>query len=187
MWKLKLAVGIILSLVLTTISIAFFLPQTSSMPLNKLTLKIVLNQTSDFHLSLSAIDTEQTYSSDYQLNIPENFYLIKIFDSGNNILFSGKVSNVDIIYPAEQFGPNISSSNGGGNFLTNPSSQIVLYLPFYLVAKKIVFYDQVNNDKLDISLNKLTIPNNYIKSLCGNGICDFNENIFSCPKDCLHF
>ncbi len=185
MSKLKILIAIILGLIFTTIIVAFFIPETTRMPLSHLVLKLVAHQTQSGELSLEQISLENLYPSDYKISFKENYYTIKILSKDNEELFSGQVLKKQIIPPAETGDFFETTHNFVGEGLTEKSiEEILVYLPYYKQAQKVIFLDEDGKEKLTVQLNDLKLPENYSKKLCGNGICDFNENLFSCFSDC---
>ncbi|MBI2641767.1 hypothetical protein HYW87_04215, partial [Candidatus Roizmanbacteria bacterium] len=65
-----------------------------------------------------------------------------------------------------------------------PLSELIVVLPYFITGDKVIFLDENKEEKLSFSLKDLKLPEGYTKKLCGNGICDFNENILSCFNDC---
>jgi hypothetical protein len=145
--------------------------------------KVVLRQTPDYTLSLKTLSVENSYSSDYKLAIPYGYYTVKIRGDGDNELFSGTVAKNKVIFPADEIELQEGEGSSSGVAL-EPLSEIALYLPYYTRAKKIIFYDEKNLEKLQVDFGEIGLPEDYTRRLCGNGICDFNENILFCFKDC---
>ena len=104
-------------------------------------------------------------------------------ESGDKVFFSGKVAKNKVSFPPYE----ILSENEeptSSDITLAPLSEITLFLPYFTRAKKIVFFDEKNVEKLKVDLDEITLPKDYTKRLCGNGICDFNENVLVCYKDC---
>ena len=101
---------------------------------------------------------------------------------GNVVFFSGKISKNLFRYPPDEI--ELESEQAPADLSVDPLSEIVLFLPYYPRAKKIVFYDENNLEKLQVDHTKVTLPKDYSKKLCGNGICDFSENTIFCYNDC---
>lgn len=182
--KLKIFVGITLSLLLTTLAVVFLVPQTPSMPISHQTLKITLKQDNNGNLTIENLRLDNLYPSNYQLKLTKNFLNIKIIGSSDKILFSGQVNNKVIIPPVD-FGES-GGTTTNQQAIFKQLDKIILYLPYYTSSRKIILTDDKGNQKLEVNLGNLKLPADYVRNLCGNGICDFNENLISCPKDCLH-
>lgn len=101
-------------------------------------LKLVINQYQHL-LTLKDIGFEEVYPSDYKLELVSDFYTVKIIHPNRDILFSGKVANKIILY-------------GEGEPIEKIPQQLVLYLPDFQEAERIVFYDEAGNLKLTIYL-----------------------------------
>lgn len=153
-------------------------------------LRINLSQLPDYRLSLQQIALLQGYPSDYQLNIKGYYYILKILAEDNQILFTGQVSNTNIIFPPDDAdsGFILSSQAKKSEDLTIvPMEEIMLNLPYYKKSQKLILSDENGTIKFEtvIDHKKLQIPlvSNY---LCGNGICDVSENVLSCISDCKY-
>lgn len=183
MTKFKIILAILAVLILVT-SFTFFLSSRSgNKPVSHAAVKVVLGQTPDYTLSLKTLSVENSYSSDYKLAVPYGYYNVKIIGDGDSEFFSGTVARNKVAFPPDE----IELQNGetsSVNVTLEPLSEIALYLPYYTRAKKIVFYDEKNLEKLQVDLGETSLPEDYTRRLCGNGICDFNENILFCFKDC---
>lgn len=183
MTKIRIILIILGGLVVLALPTVYFLSQSRNMPVSHAAVRLILGQTQDYRLSLKTLAVENVYSSDYQLEIPSGHYNAKIMGSDDVVFFSGKISKNLVRYPPD--GIDV----GGGqveqaNIMVEPLSEIILLLPFYPRAKKIVLYDEKNVEKLQVDLTKVTLPKDYNKKLCGNGICDISENIIFCYNDC---
>ena len=169
--------------VLLTLPIIYFASQSRNIPVSRAAIKVVLGQTQDYRLSLNTLAVENSYSSDYQLEIPFGYYNIKILGDDDTVFFSGKVNKNLVRYPPDEMEVE-SKQTTPPDLSVEPLSKIVLFLPYYTRGKKIVFFDEKNVEKLQVDLHKVTLPKDYAKKLCGNGVCDFSENFLSCYKDC---
>lgn len=183
MAKFRIILIILGGLVFLTLPIIYFASQSINNPVSHAAVKVVLGQTTDYRLLLKTLAVENAYSSNYQLEIPHGHYNLKILGEADVVLFSGKVSKDLVRYPPDEIGVE-SEQTAPPVLLAEPLNEIVLFLPYYPRAKKIVFFDENNLQKLQIELKKIKLPKDYSKKLCGNGICDFNENLLLCYKDC---
>lgn len=183
MSKFKLGLIILGCFVLLTLPIIYFASQSRNVPVSRAAIKVVLGQTQEYKLTLKTLAVENAYFSNYQLEIPHGYYNLKIVGHGDVVFFSGKVSKNLVRYPPDEL--EVENGQATPPYLSvEPLSEIVLFLPYYPRAKKIVFFDENNVEKLQIDLTKITLPKDYSKKLCGNGICDFNENLLFCYEDC---
>lgn len=181
MRKLK----IILPIIIVSILIGFtsiYLSKSKLKPVSHAALKVVLNQTRDYRLSLRNISGENSYSSDYKLPIPYGYYVVKIIGEDGTELFSGKVEKNRVFFPPYEIDEKEESKSSVTTL--EPISEMTLLLPFFSGAEKIILYDQNNQEKLEVDISKIELPKNYSQNNCGNGICDNNENFIFCFRDC---
>ncbi len=182
MTKTKLILAITTGLALTLLTIGYFLPRSKNRPVSHAALKLVLEQTPDYKLIYKDLSLENSYSSDYKLEIPYGYYNFKILGGRGEVLFFGKVAKNRVHFPPYEI--NSQNEELSTELTVAPLSDITLFLPYFTQAKKVVFFDENNVEKYQVELNEVTLPKDYTKKLCGNGICDFNENIIFCYKDC---
>ena len=180
MTKFKIILAITVILILVT-SFTLFLSQSKNKPVNHAAIKVVLGQTPDYKLSLKSLSVEDAYSSDYKLAIPFGHYEVKIIGKNEVELFSGKVEKNKVIFPPYEIE---EPSDSTIKTTMEPLSEITVFLSYFTHAKKVVFLDEKNIEKLQVDIENLSLPQDITKKLCGNGICDSNENIFFCYKDC---
>src|SRR3989338_6689059 len=183
MTKFRIILIILGALVVLTLPVVYFLSQSRNIPVSHAAVRLILGQTPDYRLSLRTLAVENAYSSEYQLAIPTGHYNVKIMGETGAVFFSGKISKNLVRYPADEI--DVKGERAPRpDLLVEPLGEIVLLLPYYPRAKKIVFFDENNVEKMQVDLTKVTLPKDYSKKLCGNGICDSNENILFCYKDC---
>jgi len=157
MTKTKIILAITTGLVLTLLTIGYFLSQAKNKPVSHAAMRVMLGQTTDYRLSLKALSSEQAYSSDYKLAIPYGHYNIKILDAKENELFSGRVGKNKVAFPPDEIGSEESEISSTGVTL-EPLKEMILFLPYFTAAKKIVFYDEKNLEKFQIDVSKLSLP-----------------------------
>ena len=141
--KLFINLGAIL---ITALILGFIPTVRAAQPVPDFRLNIVINQANDYTLNLNSIGLEAGPYVSYGLNYPSNYYLIKIVDTNNAELFSGKILKSYQTLPPD-FVPvtNFTSET----IITNP---INLYLPYFNEAAKVQIFDENNNLKLEIIL-----------------------------------
>lgn len=171
---------IISAMLLVPLLVLFIFFQWTSLnsPLLHQTVQITLDQDQNKELQLAEIHVRDTYPDDYKLDLSQDYYTVNLYHRDGSLLLSGKELYQDTL---------VSSPETDGDFST-PSAKlrkkIVLYLPYYKNAQKVVISDEFNNAKLEFNLDDYLLKPVKIQNLCGNGICDQNENIFSCYTDC---
>ena len=74
--------------------------------------------------------------------------------------------------------PETGEITGGGVVSLNYTN-FTLYLPYYENAKEIKIYDFYGVELLTIPVSQFS------KDLCGDGTCQFYEDMKSCPADCV--
>ncbi|MBI4225719.1 hypothetical protein HY612_01260 [Candidatus Roizmanbacteria bacterium] len=183
MVKLKIILISLAVLVFTTLAFAYFAPQSKNTPVSHVAIRLVLDQTPDYRLSVKTLGVENAYFSDYKLDIPFGYYNIKILGNKNVAFFSGKVAKNKVSFPPYEIVPQDEGPSSSVTII-EPLGQIGLFLPYFPQAKKIIFLDEKKQEKLQVDIAKLGLPKDFSKKLCGNGICDFNENFLRCYKDC---
>ena len=119
---------------------------SAAQPVPDFRLNIVINQASDFTLSLNSIGLEEGPFVSYGLNYPSNYYLIKMVDNNNAELFSGKILKSYQTLPPD-FVPvtNFTSET----IIADP---INLFLPYFNEATKVQLFDENIVLKLEIIL-----------------------------------
>ncbi|OGK13472.1 hypothetical protein A3I50_01315 [Candidatus Roizmanbacteria bacterium RIFCSPLOWO2_02_FULL_37_9] len=183
MSKLKIFLLIIGVFVITVLFFSYFLTKKDEGPIEGMALSIVLRQSPEYKLSLKSIDIKQALTSDYQLNVPFGYYNLKILTEKEKLLLAGKVAKDKVNFPPYTIG-DLVEEELPVNIIVEPLNEIVLYLPFFPKAKKVVITDENGIKKFEIETARLQLAKNVLIKLCGNGICDFNENLFACFKDC---
>src|SRR3989344_3578186 len=103
MTKFKIILGIIAIIILSSVA-TLMLSQKRDKPVSRAAVKVVLNQTPDYRLSLKALTVESSYSSDYKLTVPFGHYNVKIIADKDTALFSGRVGKNKVIFPPDVFG-----------------------------------------------------------------------------------
>jgi len=183
MTKLKFILPVTIILVIALLITGLYLPKQKNTPVSHAAVRVKLNQSEGYELSLEALSVENSYYSDYKLAQPFGYYTIKIFDSNKKEIFSGRAEKNKVFFPPYEVASPRRYEEGASPD-AEPLDEIILLLPFFPKAKKLVLSDDKNQEKLTLDLTKITLPKNLIKNFCGNGICDSNENIVSCFKDC---
>lgn len=181
MFKLKIISSAVIVFILTVL-ITTYLSKSKVKQVSHAAVKVVLDQTSDYKLSLKSLSSENAYSSDYKLTIPYGYYNVKIIGNNDKELFSGKVEKNRVSFPPYEVEVKEESEQSAPSF--EPLNEMTLLLPYFTNAKKIIFFDENNWEKFQIDISSLVFPEDYSKKLCGNGICDFGENIIFCYNDC---
>jgi hypothetical protein len=154
-------------------------------PVTGYRLNTVINQASDFTLTLTSIGLENGPYVGYTLNYPNNFYLIKIIDKNNAELFSGKTPRSyqtlppDFV-PVTDFTPQ--------TIIANP---INLLLSYFNEATKIQLFDENNVLKLEINLADHKLQGlKYRYAACDLcGYCSRNQTVpqsWSACQKCLY-
>ncbi len=90
--------------------------------------------------------------------------------------------NDEILYSLNFGAPNIQCSDtfgkeASGGCTAKESGEFSLQLPYFKTAKLISIYDQ--NDKMVLAADVSSFA-----QLCGDNICQENENALTCPQDC---
>ena len=181
MSKTKIILSILVGLILTVITTTY-LAKSKVKSVSHAALEVKLNQTPDYKLSLKSLSGENSYSSDYKLPIPYGYYLVKIIGEDGAELFSGKVEKNRVTFPPYEVDGGDESKPTVATL--EPISEMTLLLPFFSKAKKIIFLDEKNLEILEVDISKTELPENYTQNFCGNGICDSNENLIFCYRDC---
>ncbi len=151
--NLKIAVAIIGSLFLSFILVKYLYPQTGRIAPENLAIKTTLAQSPEMNLSIRSLNVEAVKSSNYLLNLDQDYYEFKMLDVKENIIYSGKVLNRYVIPPPD-FMPPGKTPKGAVEIPQN----LTLYLPYFKDAKKIIFFDEQGRKKLEISVNNLSLP-----------------------------
>ncbi|HOX30439.1 MAG TPA: hypothetical protein P5080_05745 [Candidatus Paceibacterota bacterium] len=102
---------------------------------------------------------------------PETGFRCEIVSVGDEILDTFKFSN-----PKIQCSDSFGKSEEGG-CKENESGQFSFQLPYYDTGSQINIYDA--NDKMVLSAD----ISDFAK-LCGDNVCEENENAGTCPSDC---
>lgn len=181
MKKTKIFLSFLASLIIITLAMKFIFPQPSAMPVSHVTFKMVFSQSPDKTLGLKSMKLEEGYFSDYQSKLTDNYYTILIYGKEKETLFKGWFNSAITYAPPD---PEPGGKALGLPF-TKQLDEILLFLPYFKSMRSLRFFDEQENLKLEVAINKDTLPPVRInRNLCGNGICDFNENFLSCFSDC---
>lgn len=156
--KIKIAAAIILSLVLSLVLSRYIFPQKGKVTPSNLAMKTVLAQSPDMSLTIKELNVEPISSSNYKLDLPQDFYIFKILDAKNNEIYEGKILNKHVIPPPDYFGSDPSQAPKTKGIRVEIPSTLTLYLPYFKDARKIIFVDENGVTKLAISVANLTIP-----------------------------
>ncbi|OGK24994.1 hypothetical protein A3D76_03845 [Candidatus Roizmanbacteria bacterium RIFCSPHIGHO2_02_FULL_37_9b] len=181
MFKSKIILTVLLGGILIFIT-TIYLNKNKLKPVSHAAVKVVLDQTPDYSLSLKSLSGESSYAPDYKLPIPYGYYNVKIFGDNGLALFSGKVEKNRVSFPPYEVGEKGEPENAVSQL--EALGEMTLLLPYFSGAKKIIFYDENNLEKLQVNIENISLPKDYPKKLCGNGICDLGENILFCYQDC---
>lgn len=138
---------------------------------------LVLKQTEKGELFVESLTSVDTYPLSYNSDL-KNYYLnFDILDFDGKSLYKGKVMDKNILFS--------DAKNMPGGYLGEYNiEEITLILPIYPVGKMIRIADENNNEKLSIDLKNYPLTVSKEIDLCGNGICDGKERIYSCWRDC---
>jgi hypothetical protein len=153
-----------------------------NLPIQGVSFKVVVNQDKQSKLALKEITIVKNSPSDYKLEMNRNFYSIRIMDKKGKVLFAGKVTNRLEYMPIP---PLPGEKAGKPIFEVLP--QFTLYLPIYNNAVELVLLDESGNIKLklDLASYQKSEEKKILDFSCGNAVCDSNENLFNCFKDCF--
>ncbi len=184
--KLAIVFSIFLSLLISLFVATWLLPVPTIVPVPRVNLNIVLDQSADQSLTLNNLFLGKGHYFNYDFYLPEYFYLIRISDNNKKVLFTGKVTYVsefEMISTSRSKKTPISTSKPRRQL----ASEILLILPFYRTAKYFEILDEKNILKLTVDLDSfhLVLPKE-VSHICGDGICEFKENFLSCYRDCVH-
>lgn len=148
-----------------------------AVPYHALTVKLKQDQG---EISLQDIQLSKGYPQDYKLDYPSNFHTVEIISEKGTLLFSAKFLTSVTMY-SESFTDH--GIEGAPQLM--PDKETILYLPYFPSAGKLVIYDEKKNKQFEVPLQKYEISKDELPvNSCGNGMCDSNENMFSCYKDC---
>lgn len=145
---------VILFLVILFAGYYYYLSLINKYPEKNKAVKLVLNQTKNYKLFVKSLEVEKAKFSDYKLEIPFAYYNIHIIDNTKKIIFSGKVAKDKVSFPPYEILPEGEEPSTSATS-TEPLSEITVFLPHYPKARKIVFLDEANLEKLVVNL-KLT-------------------------------
>jgi len=178
-YRTKVAIALFSAIVLSFFIISIRKPKQNDIPVQPYAVRLALTQAEDKTLTVGSIDTLAGYSPDYQTDIQENYYQMKIMNK-DKVLFTGKIPKTQIIVKEKIDGEDkyaIYEEKGWGTF--------DLLVPFYETATQLVFTDDTGAEMLSIDLQSLALPTpRPMKGACGDGICADDENILICYKDC---
>lgn len=151
----------------------------SNSPYLFLHIKTIITQDQNWNLHLNSLELKEGYPQEYKLNLPQYYYNFLILDGNKRSLDSGKFLFKTIIV-AETFEEQPRQSES-----TVALENITLRLPYYKEGKQLLIIDGEGNEKLKVDLSHLSPPESYHNpNLCGNNMCDSNENILTCFNDC---
>lgn len=151
--KIKIWAAIFASLVLSFLLVKYLYPQTGRVAPENLAIKTTLAQSPEMNLSIKGLNVEAIKSSNYLLNLDRNYYEFRMYDAQENIIYSGKILNRYVIPPPD-FMPPDKTPEGSVEI----PQTLTLYLPYFKDARKIIFFDESGNKKLEISINNLSLP-----------------------------
>lgn len=109
--------------------------------------KVTIKQTPTGRLVFESAAFSNSPPLDYKLNLPKNYYLVKIFNREGKELFSGKIPSQKILMPP----PPLPGQNPGEPII-QPLTEIVLFLPYYKNAEKIMIFNEKGTLLLEINL-----------------------------------
>jgi hypothetical protein len=184
--KIKIIIAVFFTVTVFAFLFFIFVPVSGNQPFNYLSLHLILDQPEKNVLHVGKIMLEEGYPQDFKINHTRNYYLISQIDGKNRELFRGKILN------SYQLMPYIIRSNNSqldkNNFEPQPEilvDTLDLFLPYFREAKQIEIFSEDGNRILLINLSDygLRLPKRTV-NLCGNGICDYDEKLLTCYKDC---
>ena len=182
MAKIKIIFVIVVGFALTVLTSTYLSKSKINPSVSHAAVKVVLNQTPDYRLSLKSLSGESSYTSDYKLKIPFGYYNVKIIGDRGEELFSGKVEKNRVNFPPYEIDGAKESDSSVATL--EPLKEMTLLLPYFKNGKKIIFFDENNLEKYQVDIEKIGLPEGFSKNLCGNGICDSGENVIFCYNDC---
>lgn len=178
-YRVKVGVAIFSAILLSFFIILVWKPKQNDIPVEPYAMRLSLTQADDRTLSVGAVDTLAGYAPDYQTDMQDNYYQMKILDD-DKILFTGKLPKTQIIVKEKIDGKDTYATyeeKGWGTF--------DLLIPFYKSATMLLFTDESGEDVLSVDLQSLSLPTpKPMKEACGDGICADNENFLKCYTDC---
>lgn len=148
-------------LILVSLTLGFFLPKSKNQPVSHAAVRMVLDQTPEYRLTLKTMGVEKAYYSDYQLKVPFGYYNLVILGDKDKVLFSGKVGKDRVSFPPYEVGEEEDSTLA--NVLSEPLPEITVYLPYYPSAKFIVFLDENGKEVLRVGVDKIKPPKDILK------------------------
>ncbi|QQS44694.1 hypothetical protein IPM65_03820 [Candidatus Roizmanbacteria bacterium] len=178
-YRVKVGIALFSAILLSFFILLVWRPKQNDIPVEPYAIRLALTQAEDKTLSVGSVDTLAGYAPDYQTDMQDNYYLMKIMDR-DKVLFTGKMPKSQIIVKEKIDGDDkraIYEEKGWGTF--------DLLIPFYETATMLVFTDESGTEMLSLDLQRLSLPTPEPKrEACGDGICADDENILMCYKDC---
>jgi len=180
--KTGLIVAIIILLTFLLFSVVkSSISSSSDAPLMHVALKILLTKDTDNNLIVKDLKLEEIYPLKYSKDLSDSFYKINIVDPKGKLLYEGKVANKVGIFTDTI--PSVTPIP----YKVVSVDEYLLLLPYYNQAKEVIIFDEQNKEKLKIPLKEYNLSLGPARNLCGNGICDANENLFTCFSDCKFY
>ncbi len=178
-YRVKVGIALFSAILLSFLIILVWKPKQNDIPVEPYAMRLALTQADDRTLSVGTIDTLAGYAPDYQTDMQENYYQMKIMDD-EKVLFTGKMPKTQIIVKEKIDGDDIHAIYEEKDWGT-----FDLLIPFYETATMLIFTDETGAEVLSVDLQSLSLPTPQpMKESCGDGICADDENILMCYKDC---
>ena len=186
----------LMGILILFISIHYVSTQIIPSSLPGVVLQVTLTQTRDYKLALKDILVTNGFPSDYKLNIRDKYYKFNVISEHNDVLFTGTTPHTNIIFPRDDSHSGFVISGASSDSATDstaessyiefvPMEEIILNLPYYKKAKRLVLFDEKGEQKIEIPIDRDKLPVPQITShRCGDGICDVSENVLTCSSDC---
>jgi hypothetical protein len=182
---LKIVVIFIILLIVIFLGDLFFNSDKGDAPSIHQALKISVLQDENYQLRLNDVSIADTYPSNLKLDLDSNYYSINLYGEKDDLLFEGKVANSTRMYTESFVNSSLKSIEEGSVSAKIILPEITVFLPLYKKAVKVNFLNEQKVVKLSVDLTKYPLKfNSQKENLCGNGICDTNENFINCFKDC---
>ena len=153
-------------------------PKKNDIPDLPLALEVNVTQNNDKTLTVNPLKIIEGYAPDYQLDIPQGFYRIELYQKGKR-LFEGKTPSQKLILDETQ----LSNESHESVLKEEALGTYPLFLPYFKNADRLIIKNQDDTEVLSVELDELEAPP-ISKEACGDGICTDNENLFLCYSDC---
>jgi len=160
-------------------------PTSSFSTLPYKTIELQIEQRGENNLFLESAFVKQSYPLNYSTQTNEKHYEYEILDKENKVLTTGIFnSHLKVALFRRQEVGDVAYT-----IPEVPLRKINLFLPVYVASDKVQIKNK--NQQVILSLNLESVLGEatsrkvlFPETVCGNGICDINENFLSCHKDC---